>query len=98
MCSIARPRRGAHLLVAIPLLQQAVVFEHVERFFIGRARDLDMRRPAAELLVGRDALGEHLLVYLGEIPFLRPGDLILLSYQITYMLSLQSPSQYHALF
>src|SRR5512134_1976344 len=67
-------RCGADLLVAIALLQQPVVFEDIQCSLIGRTRDFHVRRPAAELLISRDAIGENVLIDVGEIRLLCLGD------------------------
>src|SRR3546814_15728015 len=61
-----RRRLRADLLVAEAFLDQAVVGEDVERGLEGRPRDLHMRSPAAEPLVGGDAVGKHLFVDSGR--------------------------------
>ena len=43
------------------------VFEHIQRPFKGCTRNLHMRRPAAELLIGCDAIGEHAFIDIGKM-------------------------------
>src|SRR3546814_5363119 len=70
-----RRRLRADLLVAEAFLDQAVVGEDVERGLEGRPRDLHMRSPAAEPLVGGDAVGKHLFVDSGKEGLLGARDL-----------------------
>src|SRR3546814_15574084 len=70
-----RRRLRADLLVAEAFLDQAVVGEDVERGLEGRPRDLHMRSPAAEPLVGGDAAGKHLFVDSGKEGLLGARDL-----------------------
>src|SRR3546814_10896776 len=56
-------------------LYQAVVCKDIERRLEGGLRNLDVRRPAAELLIGGDAVGQHRLVDLREEAFFGAGDL-----------------------
>src|ERR1700676_5411110 len=62
LVSIGCRRCGTDLFVAIALLQQANVFEDIQRFFISRMRNFHMWRPAAKLLIGCDAIGEHFFI------------------------------------
>ena len=48
-------RWRADLIVRVPLLERSKVLEDIERDLERRARDLDMRGPAAQLLIARDA-------------------------------------------
>src|SRR6266487_805543 len=73
--SIGCRRCGTDLLIAIALLQQANVFEDIQRFFIGRARNFHVWRPASKLLIRCDAIGEDVFIDVGKIRFLRPGNL-----------------------
>src|SRR5213593_350936 len=59
-------RRRDDVFVAMTLADQARVLEDVERHLEGRARDLDVWRPAAELLVIGDRRGEHSPIDLRE--------------------------------
>src|SRR5262245_29127168 len=68
-------RRGADVFVAVPLRDQLRVLEDVEGDLERRARDLDVRRPAAELLIGRDGRGEDGPIDAREELGLRLGDL-----------------------
>src|SRR5436309_589938 len=52
-------RRRDHVLVRMALRDQLRVLEHVERDVECRTGDLDVRRPAAELLIGGDRRREH---------------------------------------
>src|SRR4030095_15425410 len=51
-------RRGADVFVPVPLRDQPRVLEDVEGDLERRACDLDVRRPASELLIGLDGRGE----------------------------------------
>src|ERR1700676_4816767 len=62
LVSIGCRRCCTDLLVAIALLQQANVFEDIQRFFIGRMGNFHMWRPAAKLLICCDAIGEHFFI------------------------------------
>src|SRR5262245_18415422 len=68
-------RRGADVFVPVPLRDQPRVLEDVESDLERRACDLDVRRPAAELLIGLDGRGEDGLIDAREELGLRLGDL-----------------------
>src|SRR5712691_5274701 len=73
---LARTRgRRDHVLVAMPLGDQLRVLEYVERDLERGPGDLDVRRPAPDLLVVADRRGEHRRVDLGEERSLRLRDL-----------------------
>src|SRR5262244_1341573 len=62
------------VFVSVPLRDQARVQKDAERDLEGRARDVDVRRPAAELLVARERRRQHGSIDVGEERGLRLGD------------------------
>ena len=67
-------RLGDHVLVLVAFADQARVLEYVQGNFERRACDFHMRSPAAQLLVGRYRMRQHVAMNaddLGrDVPFL----------------------------
>ena len=73
---LAFRRRRDHFVVGMALGDLPGVQKDVQGRLEGRPGDLDMGRPVAELLIGRDGGGEDLPVDLGKEGLLDSGDLL----------------------
>ena len=63
----------ANLIVGVAFFQRAEMFKHVQCDRKGFGRNLDMRRPATELLVSRYAIGKNTFIDVRKIRFFRLG-------------------------
>ena len=68
-------RLHANLIVGVAFFQRAEMFKHVHYDRKGFGRYRDVRRPATELLVRGDAIGQHVFVDIGEVELFGFGDL-----------------------